>query len=74
LSIYEQISLQVCPKCGGTGTLEDEHGLSWYITCVDCGAHTADVEFHNEAESLDAAQRVAYLWNIGKVVSHDPGE
>ena len=40
--IYE-IELQDCPYCRGTGTVEDEQGWCVYVTCVDCGAQTAQV-------------------------------
>ena len=71
---FKDIELQICPHCGGDGILEDENGWGCYVTCMDCGAHTVNVEFKTPAERLDAAQRAARLWNIGKVLSSNPGD
>ena len=70
----KDIELQICPHCGGDGILEDENGWCCYVTCMDCGAHTAQVDYHTPDERLDAAKRAATLWNVGKVVSSHPGE
>jgi len=67
MSIHEEIKLQDCPYCAGAGLLEEENG-SWYVMCVDCGAHTAPLD------DEDAAQKSAYVWNIGKVIRGDYGE
>ena len=61
----KDIELQACPHCGGDGLLEDENGWCCYVTCMDCGAHTAQVDYNTPEERL---------WNIGKVVSSHPGE
>ena len=71
--IYE-IELQDCPYCRGTGTVEDEQGWCVYVTCLDCGAHTAEIRYERDAERLDAAQRAAHLWNIGKVLTDTPND
>ncbi len=42
----KDIELQICPHCGGDGILEDENGWCCYVTCMDCGAHTAQVDYH----------------------------
>ena len=39
----KDIELQACPHCGGDGVIEDEGGWCVYVTCCDCGAHTAQV-------------------------------
>ena len=70
----KDIELQICPHCGGDGILEDENGWCCYVTCMDCGAHTVNVEFKTPAERLDAAQRAARLWNIGKVLTDTPND
>lgn len=74
LSIHEQLELHDCPYCGGAGLLEEEQGWCWVVTCLDCGAQTAQFEFKNEAEREQAARTAAHLWNIGKVVRGDIGE
>ena len=42
----KDIELQACPHCGGDGVIEDEGGWCVYVTCCDCGAHTAQVDYH----------------------------
>ena len=54
--------------------LEEENGWCWYVTCMDCGSHTASFEFKTPQESEEAAGKAAHLWNIGKVVRGDIGE
>ena len=48
--------------------MEEENGWCFYAACLDCGAHTAEIRYERDAERLDAAQRAAHLWNIGKVI------
>lgn len=74
MEVYEELDLQDCPICRGTGVLEEEGGWCCYIACMDCGAHTVHVEFRTPAERLDAAQRAARLWNIGKVLTDTPND
>ena len=77
--IYE-IELQDCPYCRGTGTVEDEQGWCVYVTCVDCGAQTAHTAHtysgtkKSPEERLAAAQQVAHLWNVGKVLNPGVGD
>lgn len=73
MEIYEMIELGDCPMCGGPGILEEE-GNSFYVMCMDCGARSVNVNFKTEEEKLNAAQRVADVWNMGKAVSSAPGE
>ena len=62
---YQEIELQECPICGGAGLMEEENGWCFYVACLDCGSHTAEIRYERPAERLDAAQRAAHLWNIG---------
>ena len=71
--IYE-IDLDVCPHCGGVGAIQDEQGWCVYVDCLDCGSHTAEIRYERPAERLDAAQRAAHLWNIGKVLTDTPND
>jgi len=71
---FENIQLLDCPICGGAGLLEEEFGWCMYVSCLDCGAKTAEVEFKNQAEKENAARTAADIWNMGKVVSGNPGE
>lgn len=66
--------LDDCPKCGGTGLLEQEGNSGMHVYCVDCGAYTVVVDYKSEDDKEKAAQKVADLWNEGKVIGCDPGE
>ena len=68
------ISLEECPCCRGTGMIVHEGGWSVQVECIDCGSHTAYVEYENEEQKLEAEKKVAMLWNIGKVVKANIGE
>ena len=73
MELHEMIELNDCPLCGGASLLEVE-GYTTYITCMECGCHTVSIDFKKEEEKPDAARRAAMLWNIGKVISGNPGE
>ena len=74
MNVHEKFILQDCPYCGGAGLLEEENGWCFYAACLDCGAHTAEIRYERDAERLDAAQRAAHLWNIGKVLNPGVGD
>ena len=74
MELYEEIELQECPICGGPAALEEENDWSFYVACLDCGAHTADIRYASGDTRRDAAQSAARLWNIGKVLSSNPGD
>ena len=72
--ILKEIDLQECPLCGGPGVLEEEGSWCFYVSCMDCGAHTAEIPYNASSERLGAAKNASHLWNIGKVLRPDPGE
>lgn len=74
MELHEMIDLQDCPFCGGAGLLEEEKGWGFYVQCMDCGAHTADSAYQDEAGREEAARGAAYLWNIGKVLGEGLGD
>ena len=74
MDIRHQIDLLDCPVCNGPGLLEEENGWCFYVMCLDCGCHTAEVEFKTEEDRFDAARQAARLWHMGKVISSSPGE
>jgi hypothetical protein len=45
-----------------------------YVECLDCGCHSAELTYKNEEERMAAAQSVADLWNMGKVIKSCVGE
>ena len=74
MDIYQEIELQSCPHCGGTGLLEEENDWCWYVMCLDCGAQTAPFSYKEPAQRREAARKAAAVWNMGKVVRSDNGE
>ena len=68
------IVLEECPICRGNGMLVHEGGWSVEGQCADCSAHTVYVEYKDETEKRSAEEAVAYLWNMGKVISSERGE
>ena len=66
--------MEECPDCRGVGALCHEGGWCVYVECLDCGAHTAYVEYANPEEQEEAERRSAALWNMGKVIHMRPGE
>ncbi len=74
MDIFEQVVLNDCPVCAGAGLLEEEIGTGFYAVCMDCGSRTVTIDFKNQEGKLEAAKKVAMLWNTGKVVNSSPGE
>ncbi len=72
--LFHLVDLQDCPCCGGSALLEEESGWCFYVTCMDCDRHTAEVEYRSAEGRENAARQAAYLWNIGKVLTGVPGE
>jgi hypothetical protein len=68
------IELEDCPCCRGAGILVHEGGWSVQVECADCGSHTVFVEYANEEEKKLAEDKVAMLWNIGKVIKANISE
>jgi hypothetical protein len=68
------IELEECPCCRGNGMLIHEGGWSVQVECADCGSHTVFVEYEGEAQKKEAEQKVAMLWNIGKVIKANISE
>ncbi len=74
MDLSEKIEIQDCPLCDGPGLLEEENGCSFYVSCLDCGSRTVNIDYKDAATREDAAKRAADLWNTGKVISSHPGE
>ena len=68
------IELEECPCCRGNGMLIHEGGWNVQVECVDCGSHTVFVEYEGEEQKKEAEQKVAMLWNIGKVIKANISE
>lgn len=71
MNFYE---MEDCPVCRGNGMLLHEGGWNVQVECADCGSHTVYVEYENEEEKLEAEKKVVQLWNLGKVISANPGD
>ena len=69
-----EIELEDCPICRGVGAMQDEQGWCVSVNCLDCGAETAHASYHTPEERLEAAKRVALLWNMGKVIHTGVGD
>ena len=74
MDILDELELFDCPLCHGAGLLEEENGWCAYVTCMDCGCHTAALSYQNEEERQAMARQAASLWNVGKVIHSNPGE
>lgn len=74
MNIDDLVEIYECPLCGGAGILEEDCGSSYYVTCLECGCHSVNIDFKSDEDRLDAAKRTADLWNCGKVISMSPGE
>ena len=74
IELFDNIELRDCPICGGVCLLDEENGWCISATCMDCGCHTAELSYKNEEERLEAANNVAALWNMGKVIKSCVGE
>ena len=68
------IELDECPICRGAAIMMHEGGWNVQVECADCSAHTVFVEYADEKQREIAEQKVAMLWNIGKVIRSDVGE
>ena len=68
------IELEECPCCRGNGMLVHEGGWSVQVECADCGSHTVYVEYEDEEQKRIAEEKVAMLWNIGKVIKANISE
>ena len=53
------IELGDCPICRGSGVMHDEQGWCLSVGCMDCGAETANAEYHTPEQRLEAARQVA---------------
>ena len=74
MNIDDLVEIYECPLCGGAGILEEDCGSSYYVTCLECGCHSVNIDFKSDEDRLDAAKRTADLWNCGKVISMSPRE
>lgn len=74
MDIFKDIELLECPHCQGAALMEEEQGWCVYVTCMDCGAHTAEFPYKSEEDKFEAAKQAARVWNMGKAISSHPGE
>ena len=58
MDILDELELFDCPLCHGAGLLEEENGWCAYVTCMDCGCHTAEVPYQNAEQREQAIRRV----------------
>ena len=68
------IELEDCPVCRGNGIISHEGGWNVQVECAMCGSHTVYVEYEGEEQKRIAEEKVAMLWNIGKVIKANISE
>lgn len=71
---FEHVELQDCPICHGPALGQEEGGWCVYVECMDCGCHTGEYPYGKEQSLEKAVEQAALMWNVGKVISHTPGE
>ena len=47
LDVYKR-QIYECPLCGGAGILEEDCGSSYYVTCLECGCHSVNIDFKSD--------------------------
>lgn len=72
--ILKEVDMLDCPICQGPAILEEESGWCFYVSCLDCGCHTAESAYSTPDERLESARKAVSLWNRGKVLKSNPGE
>jgi len=73
MDFLNYITLQDCPICQGAGFLEEEQGWCFYVSCLDCGAHSVEVDYRKPEDREAAARSAADVWNLGKVIPESNG-
>lgn len=74
MDLRKKIDILDCPLCQGPALLEEESGWCFYVMCLDCGCRTVEVGYEERTDREEAARQAARLWNMGKVISGNPGE
>ena len=73
MDIYEIVTVNNCPICGGDSCLEEDNGAC-YCICSQCGSHSMLIDYNNEKQRVEAARQTIELWNKGKVIAEGNGE
>ena len=47
-NIDDLVEIYECPLCGGAGILEEDCGSSYYVTCLECGCHSVNIDFKSD--------------------------
>ena len=76
MDINDLVELSDCTICGGPALLEEENGNGYSVSCMDCGSFTVKMNFKSDSmeDRLEAAKKVASLWNAGKVINEGRNE
>ena len=51
-NIDDLVEIYECPLCGGAGILEEDCGSSYYVTCLECGCHSVNIDFKSDDDDL----------------------
>ena len=57
MNIHE-LDLFDCPVCHGPGLLEEEEGWCLYVSCLDCGCHTAEIPYRSPKKATEDTAEV----------------
>ena len=53
----EELIMEECPMCRGTGIIQHEGGWNVQVECADCGSHTVYVEYENGVDEQSEDER-----------------
>ena len=59
MNIDEMLEISDCPLCDGGALLEEECGCSYYVSCLDCGCHTVNIDFRSDNENPNDAAAIS---------------
>ena len=51
-NIDDLVEIYECPLCGGAGILEEDCGSSYYVTCLECGCHSVNIDLNQTRTDL----------------------
>ena len=59
-NIDDLVEIYECPLCGGAGILEEDCGSSYYVTCLECGCHSVNIDFKTRTDLMQQSVLLIY--------------
>ena len=59
-NIDDLVEIYECPLCGGAGILEEDCGSSYYVTCLECGCHSVNIDFKTMTDLMQQSALLIY--------------